>query len=99
MKNSIHKDINKRRNIYKLENKKLILKSISKNTSLTNSIRLNANLKLFNLSSKHSKIDSVNRCIFTGRKSKISKKYRFSRISFFKVASSGSIFGIRKSSW
>jgi len=99
MKNLRQKDIKKRKLIYKSELTTFIFKTLSTNNRLKNSIRLNITLKLFNLSLNNFKTRSVNRCIFTNRKSKINKNFRFSRLLFLTIARSGQIYGLKKSSW
>ena len=55
----------------------------------------------FNLLSKNLESNSriVNRCVFTGRNSKVNNIYMFSRLSFLKFARSSMIPGIFKASW
>ena len=95
------KDKNLRKKIKLVEKKQLITKSICRNTLLKISIRLNSNYiqnKMISLNNG-SKHKTVNRCIVTGRKSKIHKKFRFSRISFLNIARSGVYNGIKKVTW
>lgn len=89
----------KRNNCYNFENKKLLKKSILNNLYLKNSIRMKISSGLFNENKLHSKVILKNRCIITGRKSKISKNLKFSRLCLRRLARSCSISGIRKSSW
>jgi ribosomal protein S14 len=97
MKNQLYKDKKKRNLSFVSENKKFVLKSIYKNLSLPKIIRWNSSLKFTkNLNYSHS---CVNRCVVTGRKKQINKKFRFSRLSFLKFARNGFISGIRKSAW
>jgi len=37
--------------------------------------------------------------LLTGRKSKVNKSYKFSRLSFLRLARNGLIVGLKKSSW
>ena len=92
------KDINIRSKFFLVESKVIILKSVSVNNNLSKFINWNAGLNLLckNLES-NSRI--VNRCVFTGRKSKINNIYMFSRLSFLKFARSSMIPGIFKASW
>jgi len=46
-----------------------------------------------------SKVYITNRCTLTGRRKYINKFYRFSRIEFLKLARSGNISNLRKSTW
>ncbi|MBC8303593.1 MAG: hypothetical protein H8E55_48520 [Pelagibacterales bacterium] len=83
-----------------IENKQLIIKSISKNTLFKNSLRLNSN----SLQSKFfffntSKHKTVKRCVYTGRKSILHKYFKMSRLYFLKIARFGIINGIKKVSW
>ena len=84
MKSVFARDKKKRIVINNFENTNLILKNLSKNKRLKNSIRLNATLVLFNFLTNSFKSRSTERCIVTFRNSKIHKNFRFSRIFFFK---------------
>lgn len=99
MKNLVQKDKQFRSNVKKFERKRLILKSIIKNTYLTDLIKWNAIIKLTQLPSNSSKVYVTNRCTLTGRRKYINKFYRFSRIEFLKLARSGKICSLRKSTW
>jgi small subunit ribosomal protein S14 len=99
MKNLVQKDKQFRSYVKKFERKRLILKSIIKNTYLTDLVKWNAILKLAQLLSNSSKIYVTNRCTLTGRRKYINKFYRFSRIEFLKLARSGNISNLRKSTW
>jgi len=99
MKNLVQKDKQSRSDVKKFERKRLILKSIIKNTYLTDLTKWNAILKLTQLPSNSSKVYITNRCTLTGRRKYINKFYRFSRIEFLKLARSGNISNLRKSSW
>ena len=99
MKNQIRKDKTKRKFVFESENKCIILKSIAKNKNLSDPSRCSANLRLTDLNSKTRKSKLVDRCVLTGRKSKIGKSYKFSRLSFLKLARNGWISGLKKSAW
>lgn len=99
MKNLVQKDKQYRLEIKKFERKRLILKSIIKNAYLADLIRWNAVLKLTQLPTNSSKVYVTNRCTLTGRRKYINKFYRFSRIEFLKLARSGNISNLRKSTW
>lgn len=96
MKNQIQKDKNKRNLNSKIENKRVILKSIIYNNKISKIIRWNCELELTNISSINFKTGIVNRCVFTGRKGKFNKQFRFSRLSFLKLARNGFIGGLKK---
>lgn len=99
MKNQVHKDKNKRKLSFESENKQFILKSIYRNTNISKTIRWNSGLKFTQLSTGDFTNSAVDRCIMTGRKKKINKSFKFSRISFLKMARKGSVAGLRKASW
>jgi small subunit ribosomal protein S14 len=99
MKNLVQKDKQFRMDVKKFERKRLIFKSIIKNTYLADIVRWNAVLKFTQLPSNSSKVYLTNRCALTGRRKYINKFYRFSRIEFLKLARSGTISNLRKSTW
>jgi small subunit ribosomal protein S14 len=100
MKKHLISDDKKRKLALKYENKRIILKSIFKNSNLFKTTRWNASLLLTEDCYKNTtKIRLVNRCIFTGRKGKFRQSYRFSRLMFLNLARNGLINGIRKSTW
>jgi len=99
MKKLIEKDKKRRLLVSKLETKRIILNSIVRNNNLLKRVRWSANLQLSDLFVNSSKSRLVNRCIITGRKSKVIKNYRFSRLSFLRLARNGLILGLKKSSW
>jgi ribosomal protein S14 len=99
MKKLIEKDKYRRQLVSDQETKRIILKSIVRNRNLLDQVRWSANIELSDLTVNSSKSRTVNRCILTGRKSKIRKFYNFSRLSFLKLARNGLIVGLRKSSW
>lgn len=90
------KDHLKRENSYKLENKKMLRKSVVYNLYIKNSLRIKISYKLFNDIKDHSIVFLNNRCVISGRKSKIGN-LKFSRICFRRFARSCLISGIRKS--
>ena len=99
MKKLVQKDKQFRSSVKNFEQKRLILKSIIKNTYLIDLVRWNAILELTQLPSNSSKVYITNRCTLTGRRKYINKFYRFSRIEFLKLARSGNISNLRKSTW
>lgn len=99
MNKYLYKDKLKRQKFYEKEHNIFIKKNISKNLNFKNSIRINANFSLFNLNGEYSKVLLNNRCVLTGRYSKIAKNLNFSRISFLRLSRLGFISGIKKSYW
>jgi len=93
----IHKDKKKRNLNLKFENKCTILKSIIRNIAISKTIRWNSELKLTTLSLNVFKTRLVKRCFLTGRKQKINKRFNVSRLAFLKLARTGAIPGLKKS--
>ena len=75
------------------------LKTIIKNKKLPLNERFAAQLKLSKLPRNSSKIRVRNRCEITGRPHGVYRKLRISRIALRRMASSGKIPGMTKSSW
>ena len=99
MKKLLERDKKRRQMVADLEIKRIILKSIVRNHNLLNKIRWSANIELSGLPLNSSKCRVVNRCVLTGRKSKVNKYYNFSRLSFLRLARNGLITGLKKASW
>lgn len=100
MKKHLISDKKKRKLTLKYENKRIILKSIIKNSNIFKTTRWNAGLFLTDSCFNHTtKIRLVNRCILTGRKGKFRQSFRFSRLVFLNLARNGLMNGIRKSTW
>lgn len=99
MKNQIYKDKNKRNLSFTLENKKFVLKSILQNVSISKVISYNSNFKFTEFPNYSYLSSLVNRCVVTGRRKKIQKMFRFSRLSFLNYARNGYVNGLTKSTW
>ena len=99
MKNQLYKDKKKRDFSLKFEKKRFILKSLTKNNNLIKSTRWNTSLNLTKLEANSFFTRTVNRCVLTGRKNKLHNKFRFSRLTFLKLARNGFINGLHKSTW
>ena len=99
MKNQLHKDKKKRKLGFEDENKKIVLKSIYKNTNLPKIMRWNSGVKFTGIPKASFASNFVNRCVLTGRKKQTDKNFRFSRLSFLKLARNGLISGVSKSTW
>lgn len=99
-KNSIKKDIKKRRWVKKSEFKLILLKYQLNNNELNRKIKLLFHykfLKKFHLD--QSKTRLVNLCIETGRSHWILREFKLSRMSFRKLADSGLLNGVKRASW
>jgi ribosomal protein S14 len=99
MKKLIEKDKNLRKQIILKEHEHFILKSILKNLNFFTLIRWNAFLKLKSITQNASKISTINRCLYTVNKKRFNRLTGFSRHVFLKNIRSGSVIGIKKSSW
>lgn len=99
MKKLFTKDKKNRKIVKNLELKHFILKQISTNSNFLKTTRWNAIYKLSSLPKKSSKTVISNRCVKTVNKKTFHKFTNFSRTVFLKLAKSGYISGMRKSSW
>lgn len=99
MKKLFTKDKENRKTIKRLELENFILKQISTNSNFLRTIRWNALYKLSEISKKSTKTLISNRCVQTINKKTFHKFTNFSRTVFLKLAKSGYISGMRKSSW
>ena len=99
MANSIQKD-QKRRNLYaKYEVKRLILKSMIRDLSLSKNLRFQSINELSKLPRNSSLGRIKNRCTLTGRSKSNYKMFRISRITFRELALKGFLPGVVKASW
>ena len=99
MKKLFAKDKKSRQIVKELELQHFILKQISTNSNFPRITRWNALEKLSSLPRKSSKTVLSNRCIKTINKKTFHKFSNFSRTVFLKLVKSGTISGMRKSSW
>lgn len=99
MKKLIVKDKKNRLVVKESELQTFILKQIANNINFLKTVRWNAIYKLANLQKKTSKTFINNRCIKTINKKTFHKFSNFSRTVFYKLAKSGLISGLQKSSW
>ena len=99
MKKLFAKDKKNRKTTKQLELKHFILKQISTNSNFLQALRWNALDKLSNMQRASSKTVISNRCVRTVNKKTFHKFTNFSRTVFLKLAKSGYISGLRKSSW
>ena len=96
MKYLVQKENQNRVNFKAFEMKKFIIKSLLYNTNFSKLLRWKVSKTL---TSKISLVRLVNRCVISGRKKRINNLYSFSRIFFLKLARSGNLNGLKKSSW
>ena len=81
------------------KDKRAALKKVIKDKNVSQEDRFKAVLKLAALPKNGSKIRIRNRCEITGRPHGVYRKLRISRIALRRMASSGKIPGMTKSSW
>jgi len=93
------KDFRSRKLIKKFELKKFIIKSILLNKNFLLPVQWNALLELMDLPKKTSKTILTNRCVKTNNKKAFSKFSNYSRMVFLKLAKSGDVPYLRRSSW
>jgi len=99
-KNSIKKDIKKRKFVVKNEFKLIMLKYQLSSNKLNKKIKLLFHykfLKNFHLDSSKTRL--VNLCRETGRSHWILREFKLSRMSFRKFADQGLFNGVRRASW
>ena len=99
MKKLFAKDQENRKTIKQMELEHFTLKQISTNSNFLKTIKWKALYKLSNMPKKSSKTFISNRCVQTINKKTFNKFTNFSRTVFLKLAKSGYISGLRKSSW
>lgn len=99
MKKQIKKNINQRYLFDKHEKKRLILKAITQNINLSTTVRWKVQKKFYPLSSNSSITRIKNRCIITGRSRSVYRFFKLSRIQLRKLASTGHLPGLSKTSW
>ena len=99
MANGIQKD-QKRRDLYaKYELKRILFKSMVRDSNLPKNLRLQSMTELNKLPRNSSLGRVKNRCTQTGRAKSNYKMFRISRITFRELASKGLLPGVKKASW
>jgi small subunit ribosomal protein S14 len=99
MKHLLEKDKKRRKLVNNYELKRFALKSILMNCNLPVTFRWKAGLKLSELPKDSSKVRLRNRCVLTNRSRGNLGVFKISRIELRRLASSGQINGLKKSSW
>lgn len=98
-KSSVEKNKNRGLLVKKFASKRLVLKDIVNDKTVTMEERFNAQLKLSKLPRNSAKIRIRNRCELSGRPRAFYRKFKLSRIALRDLASIGQIPGMIKSSW
>ena len=96
---AIHRNLKRLRMAKKFANKRAKLKAIVMDKKTNLNERFAATLKLAKLPKNSAKNRIRNRCEITGRPHGYYRKLKMSRIALRKLASSGKIPGMTKSSW
>jgi small subunit ribosomal protein S14 len=99
MQKLIQKDKKRRFLSSKYEMKRVLFKSMSRDSFLPKDIRLKCLEKLAELPRNSSPIRVRNRCTLTGRSRGHLRLFRMSRITFRELAGEGLLPGVLKSSW
>ncbi len=90
----------RRRILYSLfERRRIVLRALIENLSLSSSIRIQA-YNILNFLSRDISITRIrNRCCLTGRSRAVYRRFGLSRIRFRKLAWEGQLSGVKKASW
>ncbi len=96
---AIQKNINRKRLIDRLSEKRAKLKKILNNKELSFEERIKVQMKLETLPRNSSKIRFRNRCFLSGRPRGVYSKFNLSRIAIRDMAGKGQIPGLTKASW
>ncbi len=96
---AVERNLKRIRMAKKFDKKRKKLKAITNNKKLPLNERFAAQLKLSKLPKNSSKTRIRNRCEITGRPHGVYRKLKISRIALRRMASSGKIPGMTKSSW
>lgn len=99
MKKLLTKDKQLRVNYNKSEKKQFVLKAITNNFNYFKLVRWKASQKLKKIAKTSSKFSISNRCCNTVNKKRLNKHTLYSRHVYLKLARSGDIHGLQKSSW
>ena len=98
-KSMIVKNIRRREIVERYREKRLELKKLLKNPSVSEAEKQIARVKLEKMPRDSNPIRIRNRCVVTGRPRSYYRKFGLSRITFREMALKGEIPGITKASW
>jgi small subunit ribosomal protein S14 len=98
-KSSIEKNNRRRALVKQMNPKRIRLKAVANDTSLSLEERFQARLKLAEMPRNGSPTRVRNRCEVTGRPRGVYRKLKMSRIALRELGSLGLIPGLVKSSW
>jgi small subunit ribosomal protein S14 len=95
----VKKDRIRRFNTLKPERKRLFYKAMMMNQMIPAAKRWSARTQLARIGRRATSTCVVNRCFLTGRSRSVTRFCHLSRHQFRRLASDGSLPGVRKSSW
>tara|TARA_Y100001935_G_C17247786_1_gene479301 strand:- start:106 stop:411 length:306 start_codon:yes stop_codon:yes gene_type:complete len=96
---AIQKNINRKKLISRLSEKRANLKKLLSNRDLPFEERVKIQMKIESLPRNSSKIRFRNRCFLSGRPRGVYSKFNLSRIAIRDMAGKGQIPGLTKASW
>ncbi len=96
---AIQKNINRKKLISRLSEKRANLKKLLSNRDLSFEERVKIQMKIESLPRNSSKIRFRNRCFLSGRPRGVYSKFNLSRIAIRDMAGKGQIPGLTKASW
>lgn len=99
MKARTERDLKRRRLVAKYEKKRLALKQILKDKTISAELRKQTQEALEKLPRNSSPVRLHNRCIVTGRPRAVSRFFGLSRIKLREMALQGRLPGVSKASW
>ena len=98
-KSAVEKNVRRAKLVRRLAAKRARLKEIARDKSLPMEERFDAQLRLAALPRDSAPSRTRNRCEISGRPRSVYRKFKLSRIALRKLAASGQIPGMTKSSW
>ena len=98
-KSMIAREVKRIKTVEKFAEKRVALKKIMNDQSLTSEERYEARIKFQKLPRNASPSRVVRRCALTGRPKGVYRKFGLSRTKLRELAMSGKLPGIKKSSW
>ena len=98
-KSAIQKNLKRAKLVKRNLSKRLKLKTICSDKSISMEERFEAQMKLAQCPRNGAKIRIRNRCLITGRPRGYYRKFKMSRIALRELALTGQIPGMVKSSW
>ena len=99
MRAKIERDLKRRKLVAKYDKKRMALKKILSDKTISSEMRLIAQEALEKLPRNSSPVRLTNRCMLTGRPRAVSRYFGISRIKMCELALQGKLPGVSKSSW